>query len=64
MAQAKRAVRVAIAGGGIAGLTAALRLSQRGYQVTLYEEKPWLGGNLGSHANPGKIGRASCRERV
>ena len=53
MAQAKRAVRVAVAGGGIAGLTAALRLSQRGYQVTLYEEKPWLGGNLGSHANPG-----------
>ena len=53
MVEAKRVVRVAIAGGGIAGLTAALRLSQRGYQVTLYEEKPWLGGNLGSHADPG-----------
>jgi predicted NAD/FAD-dependent oxidoreductase len=48
-----RAVKVAVAGGGVAGLTAALRLSQRGYKVTLYEEKPWLGGNLGSHARNG-----------
>ena len=51
MPEAARAVRVAVAGGGVAGLTAALRLSQRGYKVTLYEEKPWLGGNLGSHCH-------------
>jgi len=42
-------VRVAVAGGGLAGLTAALRLSQRGYQVTLYDDKPFLGGNAASH---------------
>jgi hypothetical protein len=30
-------------------LAAALRLSQRGYQVTLYEDKPFLGGNAASH---------------
>jgi glycine/D-amino acid oxidase-like deaminating enzyme len=42
------APRVAVAGGGIAGLTAALRLAQRGYRVKLVEQKSMLGGNLGS----------------
>ena len=40
--------RVAIAGGGIAGLTVALRLAERGYQVTVYEQKAELGGSLAS----------------
>ncbi|MBR0874960.1 FAD-dependent oxidoreductase [Bradyrhizobium tropiciagri] len=39
---------IAIIGAGIAGLTCALRLSQRGYQVTLYEKDKMLGGNLSS----------------
>ncbi|HWX96961.1 MAG TPA: FAD-dependent oxidoreductase [Solirubrobacteraceae bacterium] len=42
------APHVTIAGGGLAGLTAALRLAERDYQVTLYEEKEMLGGNLAS----------------
>jgi Flavin containing amine oxidoreductase len=42
------APRVTVAGGGLAGLTAALRLAQRGYRVKLYEEKGVLGGNVGS----------------
>jgi phytoene dehydrogenase-like protein len=46
--------RVTIAGGGLAGLTAALRLAERGYHVKLYEQKPMLGGNLGSR--PGANG--------
>lgn len=41
-------MRVGVVGAGIAGLTAALRLAQRGYTVTLYEEKEILGGNLSS----------------
>ncbi len=45
---------VTVAGGGIAGLTAALRLAERGYGVKLYEQKPVLGGNLGSR--PGAAG--------
>jgi protoporphyrinogen oxidase len=40
--------RVAVVGSGIAGLTAALRLSKRGYQVTIYEAKEIIGGNLAS----------------
>ena len=42
------APRVTVAGGGLAGLTAALRLAERGYQVKLYEQKSMLGGNLAS----------------
>ncbi len=42
-------VRVTVAGGGIAGLSAALQLCLRGYAVTLYEVKPWVGGNFSSH---------------
>lgn len=40
--------RVTIAGGGLAGLTAALRLAERGYRVKVYEQKSMLGGNLAS----------------
>ena len=40
------APKVTIAGGGIAGMTTALRLAERGYRVKLYEQKSMLGGNL------------------
>jgi hypothetical protein len=46
--------RVTVAGGGLAGITAALRLAERGYVVTLYEAKPMLGGDLASR--PGADG--------
>jgi protoporphyrinogen oxidase len=35
---------VAIVGGGIMGVTVAYRLSQQGFQVTVYERSPNLGG--------------------
>ncbi len=41
-----KAERVAVVGGGPAGLTAALRLAQRGYPVTLFEKLPVLGGMM------------------
>jgi hypothetical protein len=44
--------RVTVAGGGLAGLTAALRLAQRGYRVKLYEKKSILGGDLASRPTP------------
>lgn len=40
--------QVTVAGGGLAGLTVALRLAERGHKVKLYESKSMLGGNLGS----------------
>lgn len=38
-----------IVGGGVAGLTASLRLLERGYRVTLYEQDDFVGGMLHSY---------------
>ena len=43
--------RVAVVGAGMAGLTAALRLAERGCAVTLYEAQPYLGGQFGAHSH-------------
>ncbi|MEO0948812.1 MAG: FAD-dependent oxidoreductase, partial [Cyanobacteria bacterium J06641_5] len=40
--------RVAIVGAGLAGLACAYELSQRGFQVTLLEKSPQLGGKIAS----------------
>jgi hypothetical protein len=49
------AIKVAIVGGGMAGLTAALRLAERGADVTVYEQKPYLGGQLSAHSHDGGL---------
>ncbi len=40
--------RVAVIGGGVAGLTAAVTLARKGFVVTVLESNPHLGGKLGS----------------
>lgn len=45
--------RVAIVGGGIAGLTCALRLAQNGARVTIYEAADRVGGNVSSSGGAG-----------
>lgn len=47
---------VTVAGGGISGLTAALRLAERGYRVKLYERAGFLGGDLGSRPGADGVG--------
>jgi protoporphyrinogen oxidase len=44
--------QVAIVGAGIAGLSAALRLIERGFDVTIFEEDHFIGGKLGAHSHP------------
>ena len=44
---------VAIVGGGLAGLAAACALSDSGFQVTLFEKRPFLGGRASSYEHPG-----------
>ena len=43
---------VAIFGGGVAGLSAAHELAERGFQVRVYERKPGLGGKARSISVP------------
>lgn len=40
--------KVVVVGGGLAGLASAYELSQRGFQVTLLEKAPQLGGKVAS----------------
>ena len=42
----ERIKKVAVIGGGPAGLYAAMTAAKRGHQVTLYEKKDYLGGQL------------------
>ncbi len=46
LAQEKK--RVVVIGGGLAGLANAYELSERGFQVTLIEKSPQLGGKIAS----------------
>ncbi|HTZ97521.1 MAG TPA: hydroxysqualene dehydroxylase HpnE [Terriglobales bacterium] len=44
---------VAIVGGGLAGLAAGCALADVGFQVTLFERRPYLGGRASSYQHPG-----------
>lgn len=44
---------VAIVGGGLAGLAAGCALAEDGYQVRLFERRPYLGGRASSYQHPG-----------
>ena len=42
------APQVAVVGGGIAGMAAAVVLAERGIRTTVLERQPWLGGRAGA----------------
>ena len=46
---------ITIVGGGVAGLTAALRLAERHYSVTIFEKGPLMGGNLSAYNRNGRL---------
>jgi squalene-associated FAD-dependent desaturase len=45
--------RVAVVGGGVAGLAAACALAQGGHAVELFELRPYVGGRASSYLHPG-----------
>ena len=45
---------VIIVGSGLAGISAATRLMEQGFDITLYEQNDFLGGKLGAHRVSGK----------
>ena len=44
---------VGIVGGGLAGLAAGCALAEAGYQVSLFERRPYVGGRASSYEHPG-----------
>jgi predicted NAD/FAD-dependent oxidoreductase len=45
---------VIIVGSGLAGISAATRLMEQGFDITLYEQNDFLGGKLGAHRDDEK----------
>ena len=45
--------RVAVVGGGLAGLAAGCALAAAGLRVSLFERRPYLGGRASSYEHPG-----------
>jgi len=45
--------KVAVVGGGLAGLAAGCALAESGLRVTLFEKRPYLGGRASSYQHPG-----------
>jgi squalene-associated FAD-dependent desaturase len=45
--------RIAIIGGGLAGLAAGCALADAGFHVTLFERRPYVGGRASSYEHPG-----------
>ena len=48
-----QAPKVAVVGGGLAGLAAACALAESGLRITLFERRPYLGGRASSYEHPG-----------
>lgn len=46
-------MRVAVVGGGLAGLAAGCALSNSGHSVKLFERRPYVGGRASSYEHPG-----------
>ena len=53
MANLAESKRVAVVGGGIAGLAVAIRLRLQGHEVVLFEANAYLGGKIAEHREDG-----------
>lgn len=41
-------MKAVIIGAGLAGLSTAVELADRGYEIEIYESRPFVGGKVGS----------------
>ena len=48
-----KTLEVAIIGGGLAGLAAGCALAESGFNITVFERRPFLGGRASSYQHPG-----------
>lgn len=46
-------MKIAVVGGGLAGLAAGCALADAGHHVTLFEKRPYVGGRASSYEHPG-----------
>lgn len=53
LAPLQRQKRVAIVGAGVSGLAAGVALADAGYDVTVFERRPFVGGRACSYVHPG-----------
>src|SRR6476619_7352705 len=49
----KQSPKVAVVGGGLAGLAAGSALAESGFRVSLFERRAYLGGRASSYQHPG-----------
>jgi NADH-quinone oxidoreductase subunit F len=63
-ADALRSEKIAVVGAGPGGLTAALRLAQKGYAVTVYEALPIAGGMLAVGIPEYRLPRAILQQEI
>lgn len=56
--------RVAVIGGGVAGISAAIKLAKDGYAPTIYEKSPCLGGRYRWLATDKRINRLGLEEKL
>lgn len=62
--QANKEKRIAVIGGGPAGLSAAWQLKFRGYQVSVYEAEEELGGKMYQHIPVERLPREILRNEI
>jgi uncharacterized protein with NAD-binding domain and iron-sulfur cluster len=53
-------MKAAIIGAGLAGMSAAVELSEQGYEVELFESRPFVGGKAVGWTKTATISRWAC----
>ena len=58
----KNKKKIAVVGGGLSGMTAAVDLAKKGYEITIYEKSNKLGGQIWAHTE--KVSKDIIEEEI